>query len=93
MKEINLLDSLNYIKGKLEAGVGRYTLPAVKFSYSQPFEDWLFAVGYYLCVFFWSCAFALVDLAPPRTRVVAPSVSPLTSRNWTGNFGATPSPR
>lgn len=57
------------------------------------FEDWLFAVGYYLCVFFWSCAFALVDLAPPRTRVVAPSVSPLTSRNWTGNFGATPSPR
>lgn len=28
------------------------------------FEDWLFAVGYYMCVFFWTLAFALVDLAP-----------------------------
>jgi len=28
------------------------------------FEDWLFAVGYYLCVFFWSLAFILVDIAP-----------------------------
>jgi len=28
------------------------------------FEDWLFAVGYYLCVFFWSFAFVLVDVAP-----------------------------
>ena len=28
------------------------------------FEDWLFAVGYYLCVFFWSLAFILVDVAP-----------------------------
>ena len=28
------------------------------------FEDWLFAPGYYLCVFFWSLAFALVDLSP-----------------------------
>jgi hypothetical protein len=28
------------------------------------FEDWLFAVGYYLCVLFWSFAFILVDLAP-----------------------------
>jgi O-antigen ligase len=27
-------------------------------------EDWLFAPGYYLCVFFWSMAFVLVDLAP-----------------------------
>lgn len=33
-------------------------------------EDWLFAPGYYLCVFFWSVAFVLVDLAPR---------SPLTS--------------
>jgi O-antigen ligase len=29
------------------------------------FEDWLFAPGYYLCVFFWSMAFVLVDWAPP----------------------------
>ncbi len=28
------------------------------------FEDWLFAVGSYLCVFFWVCAFLLVDLVP-----------------------------
>lgn len=42
MKDINLLDSLNYNNGKLEAGVGRYTLPFVKFSYSQPFGNWLF---------------------------------------------------
>jgi O-antigen ligase len=30
------------------------------------FEDWLFAVGYYLSVFFWSLAFVLVDLVPAR---------------------------
>lgn len=28
------------------------------------FEDWLFAVGYYLCVFFWMLAFAFFDLLP-----------------------------
>ncbi len=28
------------------------------------FEDWLFAVGYYLTVLFWTLAFLLVDLAP-----------------------------
>lgn len=28
------------------------------------FEDWLFAPGYYLCVFFWSLAFIFIDLAP-----------------------------
>jgi hypothetical protein len=26
------------------------------------FEDWLFAVGYYLSVFVWSLAFCLVDV-------------------------------
>jgi len=31
-------------------------------------EDWLFAVGYYLCVFFWSMAFVLVDIAPASLR-------------------------
>jgi len=31
------------------------------------FEDWLFAVGYYLCVFFWSLAFILVDVTPYST--------------------------
>jgi O-antigen ligase len=28
------------------------------------FEDWLFAVGSYLCVFFWVAAFLLMDLVP-----------------------------
>jgi len=28
------------------------------------FEDWLFAVGYYLCVFFWMLAFAFLDILP-----------------------------
>jgi O-antigen ligase len=28
------------------------------------FEDWLFAPGYYLCVFFWSLAFVFVDFLP-----------------------------
>lgn len=28
------------------------------------FEDWLFAVGSYLCVFFWVLAFSLQDLVP-----------------------------
>jgi hypothetical protein len=33
------------------------------------FEDWLFAVGYYLCVFFWVGAFWLVDLMPNLVQV------------------------
>lgn len=28
------------------------------------FEDWMFAVGYYLCVFFWLSAFWLADVVP-----------------------------
>ena len=28
------------------------------------FEDWLFAVGSYLCVFFWVAAFGLMDMLP-----------------------------
>ena len=31
------------------------------------FEDWMFAPGYYLCVFFWSLAFVLVDQAVTLT--------------------------
>lgn len=32
------------------------------------FEDWLFAVGYYLCVFFWSLAFIMVDVLLPAAN-------------------------
>jgi hypothetical protein len=34
------------------------------------FEDWLLAVGYYLCVFYWPLAFALIDFAPARVPSV-----------------------
>jgi hypothetical protein len=30
------------------------------------FEDWLFAPGYYLCIFFWALAFIIVDVLPAR---------------------------
>jgi O-antigen ligase len=33
------------------------------------FEDWLFAVGSYLCVFFWVAMFALMDLVPDLALV------------------------
>ena len=41
------------------------------------FEDWMFAVGYYLCVFFWSCAFILVDVLPQTAPVLVSSNAPL----------------
>jgi len=36
------------------------------------FEDWMFAVGYYLCVFFWAIAFIMMDVLPRRTVVYPP---------------------
>jgi O-antigen ligase len=33
------------------------------------FEDWMFACGNYLCVFFWSLAFVFVDLAPQSPKL------------------------
>ncbi len=42
------------------------------------FEDWMFAVGYYLCVFFWATSFILVDVLPWRAVVIEPTnVTPL----------------
>src|SRR5580698_6969850 len=38
------------------------------------FEDWLFAPGYYLCIFFWSLAFIMADVLP----ATAPSLQPAT---------------
>ena len=35
------------------------------------FEDWMFAPGNYMCVFFWCLAFILVDLTPPVLRYSA----------------------
>jgi O-antigen ligase len=52
------------------------------------FEDWLFAAGSYLCVYFWFFAFLLADLVPgsvvvPRAGVVSP-----VSRPSPSGFGA-----
>jgi O-antigen ligase len=52
------------------------------------FEDWLFAAGSYLCVYFWFFAFLLADLVPgsvvvPRAGVVSPVLRPSPS-----GFGA-----
>ncbi|HEV2731725.1 MAG TPA: hypothetical protein VGV15_16975, partial [Terriglobales bacterium] len=45
------------------------------------FEDWLFAVGAYPCVYFWSFAFILADLVPAAGgRVAVPRVVPGVSR-------------
>ena len=40
------------------------------------FEDWLLAVGYYLCFFFWVCAFVLDDMMPERTPFRFAAASP-----------------
>jgi O-antigen ligase len=37
------------------------------------FEDWLFAVGSYPCVFFWTFSFVLADLAPVAAVAPAPA--------------------
>jgi O-antigen ligase len=56
------------------------------------FEDWLFAVGYYLCVYFWSFAFLLPDLIPGAVKVPGAVVVSRTSRPPAG-FGAVVSSR
>jgi O-antigen ligase len=40
------------------------------------FEDWLFAVGYYICVFFWSLAFMLPDLIPSQAAPLVEDAFP-----------------
>jgi O-antigen ligase len=46
------------------------------------FEDWLFAVGYHACVFFWAMAFVLPDLLPKPVPVFSPAVRP----SWNPSF-------
>ena len=50
------------------------------------FEDWLFAVGYYLSVFIWCLAFCLVDMT--RQRIVAPSPIVPAAPSWQGRASA-----
>jgi O-antigen ligase len=51
------------------------------------FEDWLFAPGYYLCVFFWALAFIMVDVLPAPVSQAAPTAQSVR-REWTQGFGA-----
>jgi O-antigen ligase len=44
------------------------------------FEDWLFAVGYYVSVFFWVMAFILADLLPPVASTACKSALPADAR-------------
>jgi len=46
------------------------------------FEDWLFAVGYYLCVFFWSLAFALNDFVSHRVPAQTLARISSASQQW-----------
>ena len=54
------------------------------------FEDWLFAVGYYVCVFFWCIAFCLADLTRQTTHAPARSASRKglgsNEATWQGGF-------
>lgn len=50
------------------------------------FEDWLFAVGYYLTVVFWVLAFVLVDVLPEPVAAVA-ETNPFKTRRWFDPFG------
>ncbi len=52
------------------------------------FEDWLFAVGYYLCVFFWALAFVLADIIPDAALVPVADAVPRASRPSPADFGA-----
>jgi O-antigen ligase len=52
------------------------------------FEDWLFAVGSYLCLFFWVFAFLLADLVPGAVAVPANGVVSRASRPLPAGFGA-----
>lgn len=49
------------------------------------FEDWLFAVGSYLCLFFWIAAFALTEFSP--TPLIDRLQSPVSHSAWQAGFG------
>ena len=56
------------------------------------FEDWLFAVGSYMCVFFWVLAFVLIEVIRSSAPLPVHAMSPQPSHPWAGSFGvATPS--
>jgi O-antigen ligase len=52
------------------------------------FEDWLFAVGSYLCMYFWVLAFLLSDLAPGAVEVPLACAVSRAARPSSAGFGA-----
>ena len=52
------------------------------------FEDWLFAVGAYPCVYFWFFAFILADLVPGAAAVPLASAVPRASHPSPAGLGA-----
>jgi len=50
------------------------------------FEDWLFAAGYYLCVFFWALAFIMADVFPAAATAPAYSADRMR-RPWISSLG------
>ena len=52
------------------------------------FEDWLFAVGSYQCVYLWVFAFVLADLVPGAVEVPAFGLVSRASRPLPAGFGA-----
>jgi O-antigen ligase len=52
------------------------------------FEDWLFAVGSYPCVYFWVFAFLLADLLPVVVTVPVAGIASRFSRPVPAGFGA-----
>jgi len=52
------------------------------------FEDWLFAVGSYPCVYFWAFAFILADLVPKSDAVLVSRVLPAISQPPARGLGA-----
>jgi len=55
------------------------------------FEDWLFAVGAYPCVYFWSCAFLLADFVPTGHEALASRVPVRVARPTVGLAAIAPS--
>jgi len=53
------------------------------------FEDWLFAPGYYVCVFFWALAFIMVDILP-WTATCAATAAQSAPHAWTHSLGTAP---
>jgi O-antigen ligase len=51
------------------------------------FEDWLFAMGSYLCLYFWVLAFLLADLAPGAVEVPLAGVVSRAARPSPAGFG------